>query len=128
MKPNCESRTLRIWMKAFIEMMPTIIKEYKDAELVDLLLFQLPWLCYGFGNEYRINSAGQVVLKNESQSKGVNDNSSIGKSNLSGSLIGTSVVSVPVSSEANLSHEGGKQIETSQINISNGQGLKSKAV
>lgn len=39
MKPNCESRALRIWIKAFIELMPIIVKEYKDTELIDLLLF-----------------------------------------------------------------------------------------
>ena len=39
LKPNCDGRALRIWIKAFIEMMPIIVKDFKDSELVDLLLF-----------------------------------------------------------------------------------------
>lgn len=46
-KANCEQRDLRLWAKAFIESMPAIIGEYKDDELVALVLFKLPWLCYG---------------------------------------------------------------------------------
>jgi hypothetical protein len=30
-----------------MESMPVIVTEYKDTELVDLLLFNLPWLCHG---------------------------------------------------------------------------------
>lgn len=46
-KANCNERVLRLWIKAFLEMMPTIVEEYKDNELLDLLLFKLPWLCHG---------------------------------------------------------------------------------
>lgn len=46
-KANCNERVLRLWVKAFLELMPTIVNEYKDSELVDLVLFKLPWLCYG---------------------------------------------------------------------------------
>ena len=28
-------------------MLPQIILDFKDNELVDLLLFTLPWLCHG---------------------------------------------------------------------------------
>jgi hypothetical protein len=34
-------------VKAFIEALPQIVHEYKDEELVTLLLFNLPWLCHG---------------------------------------------------------------------------------
>jgi len=34
-------------MKAFLETLPQIILDFKDTELVDLLMFTLPWLCHG---------------------------------------------------------------------------------
>jgi len=46
-KANCNERVLRLWVKAFLEMMPTIVKEFGDNELVELLLYKLPWLCHG---------------------------------------------------------------------------------
>lgn len=42
-----EPRFLRLWMKAFLETLPQIILDFKDTELVDLLMFTLPWLCHG---------------------------------------------------------------------------------
>ena len=50
-----EPRNLRIWIKAFIEFLPQILLDFKDTELVDLLLFDLPWLCHGKIKE-KINS------------------------------------------------------------------------
>ena len=100
-KANCDQRSLRIWVKAFIELMPVITKEYKDQELIDLLLFQLPWLCYGLGFEYRVSQSGGIVRKSEQPRRGLNDAASIGfHSNLSGSLKATS--------DANVSLDGGK--------------------
>lgn len=30
-----------------MEVLPQILMDFKDTELVDLLLFNLPWLCHG---------------------------------------------------------------------------------
>lgn len=38
---------MRLWIKAFLECMPRIVGEFEDTELVELLLFGLPWLCHG---------------------------------------------------------------------------------
>ena len=46
-KANCNERVLRLWTKAFLQKMPTIVKEFGDHELIELLLFKLPWLCHG---------------------------------------------------------------------------------
>lgn len=114
-KLSCESRALRLWVKAFLELMPAIVKEYKDAELVELLLFQLPWMCYGLGSDYRVNSAGAIVRKNDTQIKGLNDNTSVGfRSNLSGTIGPTSVFSVPTLSDANMSQDNKALAESQQ--------------
>lgn len=42
-------------MKSFIEFLPQILLDFKDTELVDLLLFDLPWLCHGKIKE-KVNS------------------------------------------------------------------------
>lgn len=34
-----------------MEVLPQILIDYKDTELVDLLLFTLPWLCHGKPHE-----------------------------------------------------------------------------
>jgi len=46
-KAGCHERVLRLWTKAFLEMMPTIVSEFGDLDLVELLLYKLPWLCFG---------------------------------------------------------------------------------
>ncbi|CDW86819.1 UNKNOWN [Stylonychia lemnae] len=38
-----ESQALRIWVKVFLETITNIIHEYQDHELLELLVFKLPW-------------------------------------------------------------------------------------
>ena len=42
---------MRLWIKAFMEVLPQIMIDFNDTELVDLLLFSLPWLCHGKPHE-----------------------------------------------------------------------------
>ena len=47
-------------------MMPTIVGEYKDSELVDLVLFKLPWLCYGLKQGLKVTASGAISVKKSS--------------------------------------------------------------
>jgi hypothetical protein len=38
-----EPAALRIWMRVFMDSLPLIIDDFKDYELLELLLFKLPW-------------------------------------------------------------------------------------
>jgi len=48
---SSEPKSLRIWIKAFIEVVPQILLDFKDTELIEQLLFVLPWLCHGKSQE-----------------------------------------------------------------------------
>lgn len=52
-----------MWIKAFLELMPTIVEEFKDGELVDLLLFKLPWLCHGLKSGYKVSTSGTISVR-----------------------------------------------------------------
>ncbi len=45
LKANSEPRKLRLWVKVFLRSLSLIFDTYNDLEIVDLLLFKLPWLC-----------------------------------------------------------------------------------
>lgn len=49
-----EGRSLRLWIKAFLESIDDIVIKHRDHELVDLLLYKLPWLCHGLKQGTRI--------------------------------------------------------------------------
>ena len=51
-----EGRSLRLWVKAFLESINEIVTKHKDHELVDLLLYKLPWLCHGLRQGTRIKA------------------------------------------------------------------------
>jgi hypothetical protein len=54
--PNqTNSRALRVWIKAFLESLSAIVLDYKEQEIVEMLLFKLPWLCHGI----RLNLFGK---------------------------------------------------------------------
>lgn len=38
-----------------MEVLPQILMDFKDTEIVDLLLFNLPWLCHGKPQESNNN-------------------------------------------------------------------------
>lgn len=38
-----DPKTLRVWVKVFLESLSKIIHEYNDSELLELLVFKLPW-------------------------------------------------------------------------------------
>ena len=38
-----DPKSLRLWVKAFLESIPKIIHEYNNKELLELLVFTLPW-------------------------------------------------------------------------------------
>lgn len=38
-----EASSLRIWIKVFIDTMSILIDDFKDYELLELLIFKLPW-------------------------------------------------------------------------------------
>ena len=42
-KTKEEPGALRIWMKVFEDSLSLLINEYKDHELLELILFKLPW-------------------------------------------------------------------------------------
>lgn len=44
-------------------MMPVILTDFKDNELVDLLLFKLPWLCHGLYSGYKVSASGAISVK-----------------------------------------------------------------
>jgi len=44
-------------------MMPVIVKEFGDNELVELLLFKLPWLCYGLKQGLKVAANGAISVK-----------------------------------------------------------------
>jgi hypothetical protein len=51
---SSEPKSLRLWIKAFIEVIPQILLDFKDTELIEQLLFVLPWLCHGKSQEKKI--------------------------------------------------------------------------
>jgi len=38
-----EANSLRIWLKVFVDTMSVLIDDFKDYELLELLIFKLPW-------------------------------------------------------------------------------------
>ena len=44
-----------MWIKAFLESLSAIVLDYKEQEIVEMLLFKLPWLCHGI----RLNLLGK---------------------------------------------------------------------
>ena len=70
-KANCNERVLRLWTKALLEMMPTIVTEFRDDELVNLLLFKLPWLCHGLKSGLKVSASGAVSVKKSIAGSGV---------------------------------------------------------
>ena len=48
-------------------MMPTIIKEYGNNELVELVLFKLPWMCHGLKEGLKVSASGAVSVRRTSQ-------------------------------------------------------------
>ena len=55
-KANCEARPLRLWVKAFLESLDEIVVKHKDQDLIDLLLYKLPWLCHGLKQGVKVSS------------------------------------------------------------------------
>ena len=62
-KANCNERVLRLWVKAILEMMPAIITEYGDTELIELLLYKLPWLCHGIKQGLKVSASGAISVR-----------------------------------------------------------------
>ena len=74
---------LRLWIKAFLELMPTIVNEFKDNELVDLLLFKLPWLCHGLQANYKVSAIGAISVRPPSSRLGAGgDHGSVNNSSV----------------------------------------------
>ena len=46
--------------------MPTIVTEFGDIELVNLVLFKLPWLCHGLKDGLKVGVSGAVSVKRTS--------------------------------------------------------------
>jgi hypothetical protein len=56
------SRNLRIWVKVFLEMLPKLIHEYQEKELVDLFVFKLPWFVPSTSHGQNFNSFLRLAL------------------------------------------------------------------
>ena len=69
-KANCNERVLRLWIKAFLELMPAIVNDFKDSELIDMLIFKLPWLCHGLQANYKVAASGAISIRPLSSSFG----------------------------------------------------------
>ena len=118
MKGTCNERHLRIWMKAFIEQMGSIVNQFKDQRLLELLLFDLPWLCHGVDRSVKIGKNGGFQGRSSSQLPGgqisafnLNNDDGISQSQrslFSQGAAGTSLARMPsLPSDFNGSSQGG---------------------
>jgi len=56
------NKQLRIWVRVFLESLSKIIHEYNEKELVELILFKLPWFIPTTTHGQSFNSYLRLVL------------------------------------------------------------------
>jgi len=57
-----DPKTLRVWVKVFLESISKIIHEYNDKELLELLVFKLPWFIPTTTHGQNFNSFLRLVM------------------------------------------------------------------
>ena len=71
--------------------MPAIVNEFKDNELVDLVLFKLPWLCHGLQANYKVSASGAISVKPlSSRLGGAGDQGSVNNSSVASGTLAAS--------------------------------------
>lgn len=57
-----DPKTLRVWVKVFLESISKIIHEYNDKELLELIVFKLPWFIPTTTHGQNFNSFLRLVM------------------------------------------------------------------
>lgn len=57
-----EPRSLRTWVKVFIDCLPKIVHDYCDNELLELIIFKLPWFIPTTSHGQNFNSFLRLVM------------------------------------------------------------------
>lgn len=57
-----DPKSLRLWVKVFLESISKIIHEYNDKELMELLVFTLPWFLPTTTHGQSFNSFLRLVM------------------------------------------------------------------
>ncbi len=57
-----DPKTLRLWVKVFLESLSKIIHEFNDKELLELIVFKLPWFIPTTTHGQSFNSFLRLVM------------------------------------------------------------------
>lgn len=57
-----DPRSLRLWVKVFLESLSKIIHDYNDSELLELIVFKLPWFVSTTTHGQNFNSFLRLVM------------------------------------------------------------------
>ena len=57
-----DPKTLRVWVKVFLDSLSKIIHDYNDIELLELLVFKLPWFIPTTAHGQSFNSFLRLVM------------------------------------------------------------------